>query len=485
MKRSLVNEKREPSPTVDTVNIPHDPVNEQIVIAAAMADDKERDKLVGKLKPEAFLTPIHRQIWTCFSEMSRKHLGFDPATVQQILGSEFDIDFLLELQASRPSLPPNLDYHVGLVLLDQARFRAIVGPIAQLLEAVKDNRTPADKLRGLSKQVAGAFEGYADRKYLRDGAEVVKDQMADLEERRNGRACFPCGIDGLDYYEEGHHKAGENRLIPGFKPGKLTVVCGVPGAGKSLFTTRMMLGFAKQKKRVLVGAWEMDPGEILELAACQDLGFSRHKVSVGNISTPDVVRLREKMEELREFIHFMDIPFNRATGDKPSNDRNLDLIQGYLSDVSPEIFIADLWKRCLRYTDPNDEEQALIRQQAMAKELNVHCVLVQQLRSKDVEARADKRPTRESVKGSGAWVEVPDTILGVHRHGLWKNVPDDTLDCLVLKQRFGSWPLVIQFKCDPVMGSITGGTTVPYNHEEKKDDTEDEFGIKGTWKARK
>lgn len=801
MKRSQAVET---TPSTDTVTIPHDPINEQIVIAAAMAHDELRDKLVTKLKTDAFLTPLHRQIWGAFTEMARKHLAYDPATVQQILGQGFDGSFLSSLQNARPDVPPNLDHHVELILWDQARFRAVVGPLAQILEGIKDNKTSPDKIRGLARSLAGAFDGYGDRKYLRNGQELVREQVLDIRERMNGRASFQCGIPGLDFFEDSHPKRGESRLVPGFKPGKISVVCGVPGGGKALATNtqiptplgwstmgelkagdkvfdekgdpcsvihctevmndrpcyevefsdgaiiradashqwltttkrerhrrergkvrtteeirdsllvgahrnhairvarplnlpdislpihpyllgiwlgdgtsaagsftsadleiveairrigynvlktkalyrwsirgivvklrklgvldrkhiptvylrssqeqrmellrglmdsdgsatthgncnfdttspklasdfeelvaslgiktkgserkatlygryisqswrfvfrtdegvkpfkltrkairltgkrrgthcnryivavrqiesvpvkciqvdspshlylagkemipthnstviaRMVRGFASLKKRVLVGAWEMDGGEILELIACQDLNISRHDVSVGNITEETLARLETRMHELGgnedSYIKFMDIPFNRASGEsKKSNDHNLDLIQGYISDVAPEIFVADLWKRALRYTDPNDEEQALIRQQAMCKELNVHGILVQQLRSKDVESRADKRPTRESIKGSGAWIEVPDNIFGIHRPGLWKNIPDDHLDFIILKQRFGPWPMVVQFEFDPARGRIEGGITVPYMHEEAapKDD---------------
>jgi replicative DNA helicase len=462
------------------VTIPFDPVNEQIVLAASMVDDEVRDKLVGKLKPTSFLIPLHRQVWVAFTEMARQHLAYDPATAQQLLGQGFDTKFLTDLQDSRPDLPPNLDYHVAIMQWDQARLKSVTGPIAQLLEAVKDNRTDPAKVRGLARAVAGSFDGYEDRKFLRDSQDVILCQIEDIKARMNGRSCYSCGIEALDTYESGHKLSGQPRLIPGFAPGKISVVCGVPGGGKSTFTTKMIGGLAKQKKRVLVGAWEMTAGEILELAACQELGFSRHDFSIGNVDVFKLAKLHQKMEELSEFVKFMDIPFNRNAGEKKSNDANLDLVQGYISDVAPDVFVADLFKRCLRYTQPDDEEQALVRVQAMFQELHVHGVLVQQLRAKDVESRADKRPTRESIKGSGAWIEVPDNIFGIHRPGIWKAIPDDHMDVLILKQRFGEWPMVVQFDFDKQRGHISGGITVPYEYEEKKEkdsflDDEEDF----------
>src|SRR5262249_23574089 len=104
----------------------------------------------------------------------------------------------------------------------------------------------------------------------------------------------------------------------------------------------------------------------------------------------------------------------------------------------------------------------LWRQLAIAKATRTHHVLVHHLRGKDVEQRQDKRPTREAIKGSGAWVDVPDTIIGVHRPALWKSGPDDKLEPVVLKQRYGKWPLAVEFDHDPATGIISGGRTIEY-----------------------
>jgi hypothetical protein len=88
---------------------------------------------------------------------------------------------------------------------------------------------------------------------------------------------------------------------------------------------------------------------------------------------------------------------------------------------------------------------------------------VQQQRLKDIELRPDKRPTREGIKGSGAWTEVPDNIFGVHRPALWKPVPDNVLEIDVLKQRYGKWPLAVEFDWDPDRGQISGGRSVEYD----------------------
>jgi hypothetical protein len=154
------------------------------------------------------------------------------------------------------------------------------------------------------------------------------------------------------------------------------------------------------------------------------------------------------MARLSAWCRFWKQPWGRERGKRWTNDGALDDIHEHIADSGCEVFIADLWKRCLRTTKPEDEEAALIRQQAIADETRTHAVLCQQQRLKDIEQRPDKRPTREGIKGSSAWVDVADTIIGVHRPSLWKNVDDDTVELDLLKQRWGKWPVAVEFDWD-------------------------------------
>jgi KaiC/GvpD/RAD55 family RecA-like ATPase len=275
-------------------------------------------------------------------------------------------------------------------------------------------------------------------------------------------ACFPYGIDGLDVYEDGHPNAGRHRLTPGAAPGQVTVITGLSGGGKTTFTTAIAVAQANMGRRVLFGAWEQGSRMTLELMAIQSLGLSRAAFVEGAITQEERDAVVGEAERLAEWVRFFELPFGRERGKRGINDENLDLIHAYIADTGADVFVADLWRRAVRQFDPDEEEAALYRQQAIAQETRCHCILLHQQRLKDVEQREDKQPTREGLKGSGAWVEVPDTILGVHRPALWKNVPDTSLAVLVLKQRHGPWPLAVEFDWKPEEGSIRHGRSVDY-----------------------
>jgi KaiC/GvpD/RAD55 family RecA-like ATPase len=451
------------------VTIQHDVVSEGLLIAAAMEDEKARALVLRRIEPDHLFESKHREILIVMKELDRRKLTFDIATLQKL--GNIDADYARLLCETHRGASANVAFHIERVLWDAARLNAIQGPVASLVDAIKDPLTDPDRVRTLARQVGGSFDGYQDRKYLRDPAEVIREMMNDVRATRAGLVSYSYGVDRLDYFErrEFDKIVPERRMIPGAKPGQITCITGVPGIGKSTITARIALGLARNRRKILYGAWEMEGNVTLKLLACMSLGYKRSRLikkeEDGGLTEEELFVLEQRAHSISKYVRFLEVPFDRARGEKrtrDSNDRNLDVLQGYIADTGCDVFIADLWKRCLRNTEPDDEEHALNRQQAMAKELKIHCILVQQQRSKDVEQRVNKRPTRDGIKGSGAWIEVPDTILGIHRPGAYKEIGDDTLEIDVLKQRYGVWPMAIEFEWDKDTGLIAGGKTVPY-----------------------
>jgi len=479
MSRRLVQEERDtPSPPrADTVRIPHDAVNEQVILSAALLSRDLREKLVTRVRPDSFLVKEHVDAWIAISELVRNKLEYDPDTIRQLSGGKVDVAYLDQLIRDRQVVPANINHHVGLLEYDRQRMEAVRGPLSQLLEALRDPSTPPDRTRALAKSLSNAFSHGTTSTLLREPTAIVESAIIELRARKD-RACYPYGINGLDYQDD----RVRWRMIPGAAPGKVTVLTGVPGSGKSTVAARIALAQANAGRRVLYGAWEMGDENTLELLAGMSLGMSRYRLSTGAITPDEEAALVREMERLSSRIRFVGVPgapsavaAHQAKGERATNERTLDQLHAVLTDTGADVFIADLWKRCLRQTDPDEEEQALIRQQAIAAATKCHCFLLQQQRLKDIESRLDKRPTREGIKGSGAWVEIADTIVGVHRPALWKNVDDVTIELDVLKQRWGPWPMAVEFDWDSDKGSITGGKTVDYDSPSGDASQMDEF----------
>jgi hypothetical protein len=323
----------------------------------------------------------------------------------------------------------------------------------------------------LAQHVGQSFDGvHGTGRWLADGVEIVRQPMNEVRKRIAGHATYTYGIEGLDT----DLQTGERRVLPGPAPGQVTVFTAVSGSGKTTAAMRATLGIAKQRRKVLYGAFEMGPGVTLELLACMSLRWSRSRLMKGHTQNPEArgermtareqIELEERMHAIHPWVKFMRNPFRQRGGQKPSNERNLGVIQEHVADSGCEVFVADLWKRCLVDARPEAEEDALYQQQAMAEETRTHHILLQQQRLKDIEQRPDKRPTREGIKGTGAWVEIADTIVAWHLPAMWKNIADDKIEAFILKQRYGKWPLGVEFDWSGEHGSISGGVTVEYKH---------------------
>lgn len=458
----------------EKVVIPHDPVNEVAVLSAALRDQDVLDGLLRRILPDHFLARENREAWVALGEVRRRQLKADDAAVRAVAGDAV-AQYLVEV-ISGVEPAENLEWHVQNLLWDSARATAARGPVPAFLEALRDPRAEPERVRSLARQVSTAFEGYEDRLHLHDPDRLVREQMLEIEQRVAGHATYPFGLPGLDFYDPA---GGRRRMIPGAAPGEVTVVTSTSGGGKSTLTANLALGLAFPEgiesdapgRKICYGAWEMRGGTTLELIACISLGWSRTDLTDPGGAALDApinthegrVLLQERMARIASRIRFMGMPFKRRSGEKASNERNLDLLQGYIADTGCDVFIADLWKRCLRDASPEAEEDALIRQQAMVEELRIHAILLQQQRLKDIEMRPDKRPTREGIKGSAAWVEVADNIIAPHRPALWKRIDDDKIEIFILKQRKGKWPLGIEFDWDADRGLISGGRPIEYD----------------------
>jgi KaiC/GvpD/RAD55 family RecA-like ATPase len=440
--------------------IPYDVTTEQILVAAALQDSKVLGELTARIRPEQFQDSDLAVSWGLIKRLHEQ--GHSPTvnSVVKLSGGKLNATYLNDICSAFTTTPPDLRFHIEALQWDSTRIKAVNGPVTELLKALNDPTTSPERIRALARQLPVSFQGGGSRTHLRDSDRLVAEHRDTLLKRKQGVALFPTGIDGLDFYppdsvdDDGADVSGEPLLVPGFEPGKITTVTAISGGGKSTFVAKLALEQARicSKRghgKVLYGAWEMSPHDTLELMACISLGIQRKRVKTGQISDAELVNLCATMEAIAEWVRFVDMPFHKERGVRHTHDEVLDEIHGYIADSGATIAFFDLWRRAFRrLKDEADESEALYRQQAIAEETGCHCVLVQQQRLKDIETRANPAPTREGIKGSSAWVDISDTILGVYLPGLMKRVARNVIQVLVLKQRFGRWPLVIEYVWD-------------------------------------
>lgn len=439
------------------VEIPHDDFNEQVLLAAALVDDAAARIILKRCKPQLFLGEGHDAIIEAVGVAHSRGLTPGPDTIRQIAGERVNRSYIENLMKQHPSAPPNLGHHIAALGWDTARAKCVEGPVAEFLKNLEDPTADPERVLAVARQIPMSLQGYGDRQYMYDPDQLVRENETTMRDRMTGTSCFSYGIPGLDRYPA----TGEWRVIPGAKLKQITLVTAVSGSGKSTVLARMALHFAAQKRRVLFGAWEMQSALSLEMLATFKLDWSRTKMATGDYTEEELQLHLQAQREVSAYVRFWKFPWGRDMGDRPKyNGEVIDKIHAYIADSGAEICIFDLLRRAFVDRRLDSEEAALESMQVVADETCTHHIYAQQQRLKDIEKRDSKHPTREGIKGTSVWVDVPDTIIGVHLPSLWKNIPNNTLELLLLKQRHGIWPQRVEFDWDPDRALLTNGRDV-------------------------
>lgn len=477
-----------------TIDVPNDPVNEQVILAAEMVDRDVRKRGTKLFPADAFYAEPHRLIQAGLIELERLGLEYDPATLARV-APDVDIRILETLNESRSEVPANIEFHIETLQWDWHRAQATKGPISSLLDAVQNPKETPDRVRALARLVGQSFEGVkSGARFLRDPKEVVHQMMATLRGRVEGTATYPFGIDGLDNWEEGTRDehgddiSGTPRIRPGAAPGLTTILTGMSGAGKTTLAAHIILGLARQKRKVLVGAWEVRAPMTLELITTLSLKWSRSRILDGRsnqlrtkddrfakLTPEELIQFEERAHLFSPYIVFVDNPFRRGSVrgvGRITNDDYLDILEEHVEASGCSVALYDLFDRVLRERRPDQEQEAVWRMLEMAERLQIHQMLVHQQLLKGDDVRKDMRPSIQGLKGSSAYVDAGALILAPHLPARFKAVPDDTMEIFGLKQRYGP-PFGVEMRWAPDTGQIWGGRSISI--ESRAEPTDEAF----------
>jgi twinkle protein len=227
-----------------------------------------------------------------------------------------------------------------------------------------------------------------------------------------------------------------------FRPGEVTVWCGINGHGKSMITSQVALDLAWNGGKPCIASMEMLPKRTLWRMVRQASGSSE----------PSIQYIKQFLGWCDRKIHIFD---HHGTV-------NPDLILGAaryaaLTLGTKHMFIDSLMKCVKGEDDYNGQKNFIDEACAIARDLNIHLHIIHHVRKGENEFQI---PGKFDGKGSGAIADQVDNWITVFRDkrreaGLVANPTDAKLlnapDCIlnIDKQRNGEWEGRIGLFFDP------------------------------------
>ena len=445
------------------VRVPHDPINEHILIGAACAlEPEKRRELLRSLPSESFFGKQHAEFWSTLIVLDDRGLDFSLDTVVQLSGGKLDAGYFATVIAARQKPPPNLLHHVDMLRWDALRIEAAQTFLVDVIDRFRDQATEPAVLAATARALADALSGGVSASGTHDPNALIASNRASYEARKLAQPIWPYEVVPGGAFERAGKLDGPWEVKPGMKPGKVTVLTALSGHGKSIFAKATALGQHRLKNRGLFGAFEDESEEVLEDLAAMALGFDRNAVDEARLLPDDEARLFAAQEEIAATVRFMRRPPNDGRKGRATTAGKIEWCFSEATRIGASWIAFDLFARLIETLKPEEEQKAWERLQDCAKSTKVHALATHQQRVSDIEGRSDKRPTRDGLKGSKGVLEVADTMIGLFRPALVQSVEDKSLEAIVLKQRRGRFPFAIRFDFDPKTWGLSNPREVSY-----------------------
>lgn len=441
-----------------------------------MIKSAEARSRVGRmLTAEDFGHPPHIVLFRALVALARAGLAYSEDTLADLArGSDFGGYSYIRALVSEYEPTRNIEYHVGRVSSDAFKLKMLDEVLPELAELCEDPASAGERITNLLNNAAQR-SGQAALRAPLSGEALVANYYQTLQVRNAlGGLIEGTGFPLLD-----------SALVAGFAPRTFSIIAARPGHGKTTMVANILLNRLLHRKPTWCGAWEMEPEDYLDMMISNSTGVPAAVLYRQPGSLPQDVkdRVDEIIDLFRDdsVIEFQPNPFVGLPRPKDRffdyNERNLDLFESEVERASVEgkaVFFLDVVGKMLPDKRPDSLSVAMTRLRSIAKHYAVHVCVLHHI-SRD---GADNRPTLETLKGSGAFEEEADLVIGLDRpiqraSPAKREAMTDYLDAHILKQRKGVAPVCIRYRFVGTQYRMTDEMPVDLSMLEKEDTTGD------------
>ena len=223
------------------------------------------------------------------------------------------------------------------------------------------------------------------------------------------------------------------------EPGKLWILAGRPGMGKSALAGHLALSVARQSASVLVFSLEMSRLEWIERLACSLSGVNSKAIRSAQLNQADMTRLSNAINAVSQLPILIDDTESlslwqlrsRAIATKAQRSDLALVVVDYLQLVRASLDRAD---------SNREQEVAEISRSSKALSKQLDCTVLQLAQlNRACEQRADKRPMLSDLRESGAIEQDADVVTFVYRDEVYNKDSRDkgVAEVLFAKNRSG------------------------------------------------
>lgn len=427
--------------------------NEQLILAQLIKSTKSRKRLTKDLKPYHFIGKKHRAIFNVLGRMVEKNLEYNLDTFESLATERDEFGGLEYLQKLEKLFEENanIEHHVAILKADAVKHHIKERRLEKLIDIIEDPHSEITELTDVIDKIKQEVQQNFTVENLLSGVELRKSYWQDLQERMKESIYVPTGIKGLDRW-----------LTEGLARKKTSIWSARPGGGKTTTMANIALTLARglknnkgeviaEPKKVLLVPLETGHISYIDIMVSvlikerleseMDENSALPKTLIG-MRLDKLVKDSDKIEK-----HELDL-VKWAMGEIFSNENltvvddphlSLDKLEIILENGNYDVCMVDLWERLSDIEiDAGKITKKLTKTQAMAKTCNVHMALVHQQRRSDGKSKS-KRPTMEMLKNSGAYEEIADLVVFLHREKYYNpELEEDIVEYIIAKQRRGA-----------------------------------------------
>ncbi len=379
-----------------------------------------------------FYSPAHQQMFDAIRALYASSRPVDVVTVADelrrngLLDEVGGIERLNDLQNATPSVSGA--EHYAKIVMDTALLRRLIQTAGEITDLAFGE--PDDVIKAVDLAESKMFEVAEDRvvdstRPIQELLNLAMNQLEENFERGDTITGLATGFDDLD------------ELLSGLQPSTLNIVGARPAMGKTSFGLGIAVHAAKTNgKPVLVFSLEMGHAELTQRILSSEAKVDSTKLRTGNLSEGDWSKIGLAVGRL-EVPLFLDDNPRVTVMEIRAKARRIKAQHGGLAMILID------YLQLMSGSGQSENRQLEVSEisrnlKILARELEVPIVALSQL-SRNLEARADKRPMLSDLRESGSLEQDSDVVMFLYRDEVYNEESPDkgSAEVIVSKHRSG------------------------------------------------